>query len=159
MVGIINLQSYIVFVAASATYEATLRPELVQHFDFIKANSQKDDSVQVVDGRPEGRFKGVAPEPNPAIPSGHFARAINFPFFQLFNREVNVMKNPSEIVGAFKGQGIDIDKQVICSCGSGIAASTLVFGLYYSKGIESQLYDGSWAEWATTVPDLIITEK
>ena len=112
----------------------------------------------MVDARPEGRFKGVAPEPNPAIPSGHFAKAINLPFFTLFNREQNVMKGPDAILDAFKQKGIDLDKEVISSCGSGIAASVVVFGIHYAKGKDIALFDGSWAEWATTVPDLIIKE-
>ena len=112
----------------------------------------------MVDVRPEGRFKGVAPEPNPAIPSGHFAKAINLPFFQLFDREQNVMKQPDAILEAIKQKGIDLDKEVISSCGGGISASILVFGVHYAKGIDIALFDGSWTEWATTAPELIIKE-
>ena len=130
----------------------------MKHFEFIKENSQKDNPVQVVDARPEGRFKGTAPEPNPAIPSGHFAKATNVPFFQLFNREQNIMKNANGVLEAFKQNGIDLDKEVISSCGSGIAASVIVFAVHFAKGIDIPLYDGSWTEWATTVPELIIKE-
>jgi len=144
--------------APTGKYEPKFRPELVQLFSFIKENSQKENPVQVVDARPGGRFKGIAPEPNPAIPSGHFAKAINLPFFQLFDREKNVMKQPGDILEAFKQKSIDLDKEVISSCGSGIAASVVVFGVYYAKGRDIPLFDGSWAEWATTVPELIIKE-
>lgn len=112
----------------------------------------------MVDARPEGRFKGVAPELNPAIPSGHFANAINLPFFTMFDRENNVMHLPDSIAEEFKQHGVDLDKEIISSCSSGVAACVLAFAAYLAKGIEIPVYDGAWAEWATTVPELIIKE-
>eukprot|EP00794_Sanderia_malayensis_P014041 gene14041-15500_t len=144
---------------ASTKYVPKYRPELVKEMAFMKANSQSASPVQVMDGRPNGRFRGIAPEPNPAIPSGHFANASNLPFFELFNMEKKVMKQPDEILEVFKSFKIDLDKDVISSCGTGIAASTLAFGAFFSKGKEVPLYDGSWTEWATKMPELIISEK
>lgn len=112
----------------------------------------------MVDARPDGRFKGTAPEPNPAIPSGHFANAINVPFFQLFDREKNVMKQSDGVLETFKKHGVDLDKEMISSCGSGVAASVVAFALHFAKGTDIPLYDGSWAEWATTVPELILKD-
>ena len=80
----------------------------------------KDNPVQVVDSRPEGRFKGIAPEPNPAIPSGHIAKATNIPFFELLDSEKRIMKEPGQILEVFKSNKIDLDKEVITMCGAGI---------------------------------------
>ena len=147
------------FVASTGKYESKYRPELVQHFDFIKENSIKDNPVQVIDSRPAGRFKGIAPEPNPAIPSGHIAKTTNIPFFELLDSEKKIMKEPGQILEVFKANNINLDNEVIAMCGAGIQASTTALGIYFAKGKDISLYDGSWAEWATKVPELIITEK
>ena len=146
-------------VASTGKYEAKYRPELVQHFDFIKENSTKDNPVQVIDSRPAGRFKGIAPEPNPAIPSGHIAKTTNIPFFELLDSEKKIMKEPGQILEVFKANNINLDNEVIAMCGAGIQASTTALGIYFAIGKDISLYDGSWAEWATKVPELIITEK
>ena len=44
-------------------------------------------------------------------------------------------------------------------CGAGIQTSTNALEIYFAKGKDVSLCDGSWAEWATKVPDLIVTEK
>lgn len=147
------------YASPSTKYAPKFRPELVKAFNFIKENSTKSDPVQVMDARPNGRFLGTAPEPNPAVPSGHLANTVNVPFLELFNREKNLMKQPEEILEVIKGHKIDLDKDAICMCGTGISASTLSFAVFLSKGKHIAMYDGSWTEWATTVPELIITEK
>ena len=42
---------------------------------------------------------------------------------------------------------IFIDKEIICTCGSGVTACNIIFGLNL-LGIQNlKLYDGSWAQW------------
>ena len=54
---------------------------------------------------------------------------------------------------AFAAAGVDVDKPIITSCGSGVTAAILTFALD-SLGKEPQgLYDGSWAEWGSR-PDV-----
>ena len=45
------------------------------------------------------------------------------------------------------GAGVDVDKPVITSCGSGVTAAILTFALDALGKQGSSLYDGSWAEW------------
>ncbi|PNB52713.1 3-mercaptopyruvate sulfurtransferase, partial [Pseudomonas sp. GW531-E2] len=47
---------------------------------------------------------------------------------------------------AFEGAGIDLDKPLVTTCGSGITASALAFGAHL-LGNEAAVYDGSWSEW------------
>jgi len=109
------------------------------------------DSVQVVDARAAERFSGKAAEPRPGLRSGHMPGALNLPYTRLVENGRLVPRE--RIDAAFAEAGVDLDKPIITTCGSGITAAILTLALE-SIGREPQgLYDGSWAEWGWR-PDL-----
>ena len=43
--------------------------------------------------------------------------------------------------------GIDLDKPVVTTCGSGVTAAVLLFAMQLLGKEDVALYDGSWSEW------------
>jgi thiosulfate/3-mercaptopyruvate sulfurtransferase len=101
-------------------------------------------AAQVVDARSAGRFRGEEAEPRAGLRSGHMPGARNVPFGEVL--EDNRLASPEKIAAAFKAGGVDVDKPVITSCGSGVTAAILTFALA-ALGKEGAVYDGSWTEW------------
>ncbi|MDV1072400.1 MULTISPECIES: 3-mercaptopyruvate sulfurtransferase [Klebsiella] len=104
-----------------------------------------EGSAQIVDARPAGRFNGLVAEPRPGLRSGHIPGALNVPWNELvINGE---LKTTDELNEIFARQGIDFERPIIASCGSGVTAAVVVLALT-TLGVNGvSLYDGSWSEW------------
>lgn len=101
---------------------------------------------EIVDARGAGRFTGEEAEPRPGMASGHIPGSKNLPQGKLFNPD-NSWKRGDALRAAFTAAGVDLDKPMVATCGSGITACVLLFGAHLLGKEDSRLYDGSWAEW------------
>jgi len=101
---------------------------------------------QVLDARGAARFTGEEADPRPNIAAGHIPGARNLPYSELFNAD-GTFKDKAGLAAAFAGAGIDLDKPVVTSCGSGVTACVLLFGMHLLGKEDAKLYDGSWTEW------------
>ncbi len=106
---------------------------------------------QTVDARSPGRFAGEEPEPRPGVEPGHIPGSINLHYARLFDADGR-WKPPEELRKAFAHAGVDLDRPVVATCGSGVTAGVIVFALHL-LGLDAALYDASWSEWgAADVP-------
>lgn len=125
--------------------EPRIDAALVADLEAVAGSLQSSDAT-VVDARPAARFSGQAPEPRPGLRSGHMPGALSLPFDRLLTPE-GKMKPATEVRAAFEAAGVDLDRPVVATCGSGVTASVLALGLAHAGLTRAKVYDGSWAEW------------
>lgn len=129
----------------SAVFHAFLAADAVADVATVMAALTGD--AQVVDARPAARFLGQTPEPRPGLRSGHMPGAINLPMKSVLD-DTGRLKRVEHLAAAFAQAGIDTDRPIVTTCGSGVTAAVLSLALA-ELGTDSRLYDGSWAEWGT----------
>jgi thiosulfate/3-mercaptopyruvate sulfurtransferase len=123
---------------------------------FVRSKQQLLDNLetraeQLVDARPRPRFEGTVAEPWPGRRSGHIPGSRNVPYAELFDANTGAMKPLDALRKAFTGAGVDLERPIVTSCGSGVSALVLTLALYRLGVRGTALYDGSWAEWG--LPD------
>jgi thiosulfate/3-mercaptopyruvate sulfurtransferase len=128
------------------TFRARKPPEVVAALPDVQSALATGDT-QVVDARPADRFRGEAPEPRPGVRHGHIPGSLNVPYTTLV--ENGTLVAPDRLKQAFAAGGVDIDRPIIASCGSGVSAATMWLALEALGREPKALYDGSWSEWGS----------
>ena len=130
---------------ARRPFTARLRPELVRDLEAMRANVA-GRAAQVLDARSAGRFAGTEPEPRAGLRGGHIPGSLNLPYETLYGAD-GTLKPPDKLRAAIIAAGVDLDRPVVTSCGSGVTASVLALALYLVGRQDVAVYDGSWSEW------------
>jgi thiosulfate/3-mercaptopyruvate sulfurtransferase len=128
------------------TFTARLDPAAAADADAVKI-ALATGTAQVVDSRPADRFRGEAPEPRAGVRSGHMPGSLSVPFTDIV--ENGRLKHPDALKAAIEKAGVDADRPIITSCGSGVSASIMSLALETIGRPAKALYDGSWAEWGS----------
>lgn len=102
---------------------------------------------QVVDARASGRFDGSAEEPRPQLRRGHIPASRNLPYDQLTDPHTRELRSAEALGELFRNAGVELDRPVVTSCGSGVTACALAFALHLIGHRGAAVYDGSWSEW------------
>ncbi len=126
-------------------FTARLDNTQVRSKDQIRRNLDTKRE-QVLDARAAGRFKGTEPELWAGRRSGHIPGSHNLPYNQILNPDMT-FKDADSLRQLYEGAGIDLKKPVVTSCGSGVTACVLAFGMHLIGHRDVAVYDGSWAEW------------
>lgn len=104
-------------------------------------------TAQIADARAAGRFTGRDAEPRAGMRSGHMPGARNVPVNTL--SEKGELKDLASLRKIFDEAGIDLNKPVVTSCGSGVTAAVITLALASLGHEDNRLYDGSWSEWGS----------
>lgn len=112
-------------------------------------------SSQIADARPAGRFSGAEPEPRAGMRSGHMPGARNVPAMSL-SKDGSLLPLP-ELRRKLDEAGVDLDRPVVTSCGSGVTAAVVTLALESLGHTDNRLYDGSWSEWGGRPDTPVVT--
>ncbi|RRA48518.1 3-mercaptopyruvate sulfurtransferase [Acidipila sp. EB88] len=139
----------------AASFHAAPDPEAVSSIHRIKLvlSEEAQHRTQILDARSRARFAGTAPEPRPGIASGHMPGSLNVPYTELIRD--GRMKPSTELTTLFRQWGVDLERPVITTCGSGVTAAVIALALAICGATQVSLYDGSWAEYARD-PEAVI---
>ena len=132
-----------------SNYKADLNKSLIVSYKEV-FNNLSNNKYQIIDARSPDRFSGISDEPRPGIKSGHIPKSKNLYFNDLINPDTKKFVEKKIIEELINKLDIDINKDIVCSCGSGVTACILKFALeLLNKNKNIKIYDGSWAEWGT----------
>ncbi len=124
----------------------TVQPGDVAVRDLAAMMANLDSGAeQVVDARSAARFTGEEADPRAGVASGHIPGSKSLPYNRLFTAD-GIWNRGDALSAAFVAAGVDPDRPIVTTCGSGITAAVVAFGAHL-LGNTAALYDGSWSEW------------
>lgn len=128
-------------------FTARLNTLMVRDLKQMKANVSSGRE-QVLDARSAGRFAGTEPEPRPGLAGGHIPGSTSIPYTALLDPAAQTFLSARSLKEILRGHGIDLDRPIVTTCGSGVTAAIVSLALHVVGCGNTALYDGSWTEWA-----------
>ena len=118
---------------------------LVRDIEHVRA-ALAGGTEQLVDARPAGRFTGETQEPRAGLRSGHMPGARNVPSSSVITPQ-GTLADAASLERLFAEAGVDLDRPIVTTCGSGVSAAILSLALARLGRVNVPVYDGSWTEW------------
>jgi thiosulfate/3-mercaptopyruvate sulfurtransferase len=101
---------------------------------------------QLLDARAPDRVFGAGIDPVHGGQNGRIPGSLNLPFSEVFARD-GTYRSADELRALFASAGVDFERPLMTTCGSGMTASVLLFAAHLAGKDDVRLYDGSWQEW------------
>ncbi|GIL38364.1 3-mercaptopyruvate sulfurtransferase [Roseiterribacter gracilis] len=135
--------------AKPRNFTATARPALVRSINDVAKNIACGGTELLVDARSAGRFEATAPEPWANGRAGHIPGSVNLPFTDLIDPNTKTMLPRDQLAARLAKAGIEPNRPIIASCGSGVTACVIALALHLVHHENVAVFDGSWAEWGS----------
>ncbi len=129
------------------SFKAEKDEKLVRSLEQVRRNIDLRRE-QVVDARSAGRFAATEPEPRAGMRGGHIPGSLNVPYPKLLASD-HTFRSSDELRQAFADAGVDLERPITTTCGSGVTAAVLALALYLIGRSDVAVYDGSWSEWGS----------
>ncbi len=139
--------------AAAATFAPGETRDLLALWPDVLAESKSGG--QILDARTPGRWAGTENDRYPGARAGRIPGSTNLYWEDLLDAGDRTLLPEEDLRKRFAATGLDLDKPVTISCGSGLTACILALGLARIGKEDWRVYDGSWDEWGRN-PDLPI---
>ncbi|WP_243075489.1 sulfurtransferase [Microbacterium sp. SS28] len=98
----------------------------------------------LIDVRAPEHYRGLTAGLDPV--AGHIPGALNIPVIAHIARD-GTFRPPEEIRAVLDAFGVDPERPITLYCGAGISSAHSALA-YAQAGIETQIYPGSWSQWA-----------
>ncbi len=131
--------------ASPAIFRPDFRAARVRGIGDVLRNVQTAADL-VLDARAAARFSGEQPEPRAGMRSGHIPGSRSLPYTDLLNAD-GTFRDPAALRARLAQAGVDGNRPVVTSCGSGVTACILTLGMRLAGLPDGAVYDGSWTEW------------
>ena len=114
-------------------FKATFRDNMVIGSDTV-IDASNDNTMQILDARPPGRFSGAEEEPRPGLKRGHIPASLNIPAGALIDAETGKLKAKDALAQFLEEQGYRHGTPVLTTCGSGVTACVIALAIYHLHG-------------------------
>jgi thiosulfate/3-mercaptopyruvate sulfurtransferase len=115
---------------------------------MLVSPKSKTDLIQIIDARSNGRYTGTEAEPRDNMRSGHIPRSSNIHYASV--QDNGAFKSYNELGSIFENKKIDLDNEIVTSCGSGITACIIAQAAFSLGANCIKVYDASWSEWGSS---------
>ena len=72
---------------------------------------------------------------------------VALPFVEVVEQSRQTLLDDAALKARFAAAGVDLDKPIVTTCGSGVTAAVLSLALHRLGHRDVAVYDGSWSEW------------